>query len=487
MYSKRHIIMTYFLCFSFLLIGFLDLIVGQSDISFKTKISQGIVLGISTTHGYPRSVSYFKSSPLGGYYFFGQQKRDAAFFTATIGQLPSSNIQYFIGIDHEGGHIQRISNNGFLPNLRYLSEFNDCILTHLVGYETGRNLHSLGFNVTFSPVIDIMHTDSDVLSFRTFGTQSDTVSRQGTCYAKGVERSGTLPVGKHFPGHGLVHEDTHHELAKGSIDSLTLHLAPFKSVISADIPMIMVSHLLLPELDAKHPASTSHKILTGLLRQSMKFKGLILSDDIAMVAANPEKLPLHAVIKRAFMAGTNIILSSHSFGDINQAITLLAKDNDPEFEKAIHHNYEKIKHFKQTHLAVKSSNTKSNLLSSISDHMNAAYSHQLLTSIPTPLKPPLHIYSDDPQDRYRLPRPFRTLFSTSPHWSSQKENSWFIIHNRSSLNRLSPSPAVPALLILMSDPDHFHDTPLPSKYHTLVIPSPDPAILRDFFKLLETI
>ena len=173
----------------------------------------------------------------------------------------------------------------------------------------GRACRRMGIQVNFAPVLDVnSNPQNPVIGNRSFGENPDNVSRKARLYAQGLEDEGVMAVGKHFPGHGDTHEDSHHTLPSVLRDRAhldTCELLPFTRYIRAGFSGLMVGHLLVPALDStgSRPSSLSPRIVTSLLQEEMGFDGLIFTDALEMKGARSTSIALDALL-----AGNDILL-----------------------------------------------------------------------------------------------------------------------------------------------------------------------------------
>jgi len=197
-------------------------------------------------------------------------------------------------VDQEGGRVQRFKRGlTSLPPMRRLGDIYDenpsraKRLADLCGWLLATELRAMDVDVSFAPVLDLDHGVSQVIGDRAFHSDPEVIALLAHYFANGMKSAGMGCVGKHFPGHGGVEEDSHHELPK---DMRTLEeleagdLIPFKKMIYYDIPGIMTSHVLFPKIDSI-PVTFSHIWLQDILRKKMGFQGVIFSDDLTMEAA----------------------------------------------------------------------------------------------------------------------------------------------------------------------------------------------------------
>ena len=210
--------------------------------------------------------------------------------TLKIHQLRRPSL--LIAVDHEGGRVQRFK-NGFsqLPACGLIGKCEPLAKAKQLAENTGWlmaiELLSVGVDFSFAPVLDIGGEISEVIGDRAFHIEPDKISKLANSYMLGMRKAGMSAVGKHFPGHGSVIEDSHISipLDNRQFDDILLQdIIPFKALIEAGIPGLMPAHITFPEIDDR-PAGFSSIWLNEILRKQLKFKGTIFSDDLSMKGA----------------------------------------------------------------------------------------------------------------------------------------------------------------------------------------------------------
>jgi beta-N-acetylhexosaminidase len=200
-----------------------------------------------------------------------------------------------IGVDHEGGRVQRFR-EGFtlLPPMRRLGEIWDehpqraRRLAHQVGYVAAAELRACGVDFSFAPVLDLDYGVSEVIGDRAFHREPQAVAELAHALMLGMKEAGMAAVGKHFPGHGHVVADSHVAVPVDERERFDLELAdliPFRRMIHFGLPAIMPAHVIYPRVDDR-PAGFSPVWLKGILRGELGFDGAIFSDDLSMEGAS---------------------------------------------------------------------------------------------------------------------------------------------------------------------------------------------------------
>ncbi|MFN2377986.1 MAG: beta-N-acetylhexosaminidase [Candidatus Binatia bacterium] len=197
-----------------------------------------------------------------------------------------------LAIDHEGGRVHRMPADftHFPPSL-VMARNGDPGLLKDVARAHAAELREAGFNLTFSPVLDV-HTNPDnpIIGDRAFGTTPEEVVHNALPYLQGLIEGGILPCGKHFPAHGDTALDSHLALpvlhaATHDLQRLrSLEFRPFARAISQGLPMIMTAHVVCEAIDPAMPATLSPLAIDGCLRRDLGFDGYVISDDLEMKA-----------------------------------------------------------------------------------------------------------------------------------------------------------------------------------------------------------
>jgi len=236
--------------------------------------------------------------------------------------LSRTGLPAFLCVDEEGGKVTSVGGTEALAILRGedmadIGARNRPEEAYQKGEFIGGYLSELGFNVDFAPVADVLsNPENTVVKKRSFGADPKLVTAMTAAFAEGLQSKGILGSYKHFPGHGATAGDTHkgYSYTDKTLEELkACELLPFIDGISRDIPMIMVGHISLPKVIGDDtPASLSSYIMTDLLREELGYKGIIITDALAMKAVIDEYSSDEAAV-RALEAGADILLLPEDF------------------------------------------------------------------------------------------------------------------------------------------------------------------------------
>ena len=221
-------------------------------------------------------------------------------------------ISALICTDQEGGRVQRFA-DGFapIPSAREVGQ-EGARAVNLAAMNAAAELRAAGINWNFAPVCDVpTHPDDTVIGDRAYADNAIRAGVLAAEYVRGAQPN-ILACAKHFPGHGGVGADSHQSLPtfEGTRAELEPHLTPFRAAMAAGVASIMVGHISVPCVDESGaPASLSAPIVTGLLREEMNYRGLVVTDDLEMGALDGDA---GAIAVAALSAGCDLLLWCHS-------------------------------------------------------------------------------------------------------------------------------------------------------------------------------
>jgi beta-N-acetylhexosaminidase len=214
-----------------------------------------------------------------------------------------------ISVDQEGGLVERVGGARF-PAFMAAGAADDQRLTHDSYRIMGARLASLGFTVDFAPDADVTEGPADpTIGSRSAGDDPALVARQAIAAARGLDAGGVVPVLKHFPGHGSVPANSHLTLpvqTRGLGWLKTHDLVPFSQGVASGLPVVMVGHIALGDLDPRVPASLSKALIQGVLRRDDGFQGVVVTDSLQMKGVQVRGgLP---PVVRSLRAGADLML-----------------------------------------------------------------------------------------------------------------------------------------------------------------------------------
>jgi beta-N-acetylhexosaminidase len=225
-----------------------------------------------------------------------------------------------IAIDQEGGSVIRVTSLPQPPAAMALGAIGDEALAQQVGAAVARGLRHLGINWNFAPVLDVNNNPANpVIGERSFSDDPDTVTRLGAAWMRGSLAEGVSCCVKHFPGHGDTHVDSHHALPvvdKSLAQLESLELRPFRALASGPdaAPAMMTAHIVYPQIDPDVPATLSKAVLTGLLRESIGYDGVVITDALFMQAIRARYGHARGAVM-ALQAGADMPLAQGSLQD----------------------------------------------------------------------------------------------------------------------------------------------------------------------------
>ncbi len=244
----------------------------------------------------------------------------------------SGHLGLFICIDQEGGRVTRLfENKGFteFPSAMAIGATNKPENAERIARAIAIEMKTLGLNVNFAPVLDVNNNAlNPIIGTRSFSSDPNIVAKFGVAFIKGLQSEGVLAFGKHFPGHGDTGTDSHIALPTVPHDRerlATIEFVPFKAAMQNNVAGIMTAHVTFPAIDPteKLAATLSSKILGGLLRDEMKYDGLLITDSLEMGAIGESGYPPPKAAATALKAGADLLLFNKGFDDHKKAIALI--------------------------------------------------------------------------------------------------------------------------------------------------------------------
>lgn len=269
-----------------------------------------------------------------------------------------SNVPLFIGVDQEGGNVNRLKSKYGFPDFSSWEEIgktNDARYTSEHAKLVSQTLSECGFNLNFAPVLDVkINSDSFIAKEgRCLSNDTSKIIEHAKVFINEHYRCNVVPVGKHFPGQGSAVGDSHDGLIDVTNSWHENELDPYKKLIrDGSLKAIMTSHLFNSALDTNYPATLSKKILDDLLRKDIGFNGIIISDDPSMGAISKFynlKETLRLMVNAGvdmFCFGNNLHYESRMLEKVHNILIELYKEGEFTYER-IFSSYNRIMNMKK--------------------------------------------------------------------------------------------------------------------------------------------
>jgi beta-N-acetylhexosaminidase len=294
--------------------------------SESEKVGQLIMAGYSGADGVEAAAELVGDLQVGAVILFADNVQSPQHAAAVTGAFRSAagEIEPLIAIDHEGGEVIRMGPPVTqLPDAWTIGETGDPELAREAGGVAGEELLAMGIGVDLAPVLDVSDEPRNpIIGRRAFGDDPQLVAEMGLAFADGLESTGVVATGKHFPGHGHTTVDSHFDLPV--VDRTRRQLeridfVPFQAAVDAGIEMIMTAHVVYPALDRREPATLSRPILTGILREEMGFEGVIVTDSLSMEAITEQRSRGEAAVV-SILAGADMVLIPDDVAGVRTAL-----------------------------------------------------------------------------------------------------------------------------------------------------------------------
>lgn len=312
------------------------------QLTLEQKVGQLLVAGFEGVQPGEDALRAIQEYQVGGLILYDrnvESTEQLAELTNALKALNGEHIPLFLSMDEEGGRVSRMPPEiTDLPSALTFGDVEGEELRLNACYGLGGTLAGLckafGISLNYAPVLDVWsNPDNTVIGSRAFGTDAMGVAAAAPQTAYGMMDAGVIPVVKHFPGHGDTAVDSHLGLPvvdKAPEELEALELLPFREAVSPEryygtyeagkgsVPAVMVGHILMTAFDDERPATLSPAVVTGLLRGTLGFDGLICTDDLTMAAiADTYGMGEAAVL--ALEAGCDLLLVCHGAGNLTAA------------------------------------------------------------------------------------------------------------------------------------------------------------------------
>ena len=307
----------------------------------------------------PELLYQWVSRGLGSVKVFGWNTDDIHLVAKSISSLQKSasqnrfKIPLFVATDQEGGSIRHVKGDtSITPGNMAIGAGGYPLDAWYSAYYINMEIKALGINMNFAPTVDLFtNHDSTIIGTRSFGEDPIKAGILGAAFASGSMAAGVIPTVKHFPGHGLTQKDSHFQIPKitEKINKLEEEdMDVFKTAIDNGADAVMVGHLIIKDLDKRYPASLSKKVIQGYLVEKYNYKGLIITDDLKMMAIRIHYNMNKAVLK-AIDSGNDMVMVGLSYKKVEKLIKYIIKQvkKDRISERRINQSFQKIQVFKE--------------------------------------------------------------------------------------------------------------------------------------------
>ena len=320
-----------------------------AEMSDEQALAQTFMLGWVGAEPSPLIMNWIRDRNIGGVKIFGWNTGDTLKLAETVGELQKNalasglGIPLFVATDQEGGLVRHVKGaTSETPGNMAIGASGRPMDAYWSGYYIGKELALLGINMNFAPTVDLFtNRDSTLIGPRSFGADPVRAGILGAAFAKGQMESGVIATAKHYPGHGDTDLDSHGVLPRIEVPFEQLwdrELLPYRMLAKEDLPAVMSGHLAFPKTEAgETPASLSPWFITGILKEKIAYKGIIITDDLMMNGATAYAGSLSRAAKQALVAGNDIIMLSKTpfLYDPVWSYLISSMKEEPEFRERV--------------------------------------------------------------------------------------------------------------------------------------------------------
>ena len=302
----------------------------------REHIGQQLIIGLSGEELTTEEAQFIVENNIGGVILFDRNLKSVEQTHKLITDIQQLRYKLpektplFVSVDMEGGRVQRLKSPFTQwPPVKNLGDIGSSSITFQYTQLMGRELKAIGFNLDYAPCVDIlMNPKNEVIGDRALSSDPELVAKLASAMVRGYIKSDVLTCAKHFPGHGYTAVDSHFDLP---IDKRTIadlekqgDLEPFKRVIKARVDMIMTAHIQYPNIDPKFPVTISPLFIKQFLREALRYRGIIITDDLDMKALT-KNFPIDDLPTLALQAGATMLLYCNEPKSPVKAVKNIAK------------------------------------------------------------------------------------------------------------------------------------------------------------------
>ena len=310
--------------------------------ALRHRVGSLLIVGVESTSLSALELAWLRSLQPSGIILFRRNIETAAQIHALWQQAAAVlAAPFFRCVDLEGGTVDRMRDLvGPMPSVAEVAATNQPAIIRESGAVIGRMLHALGFNLDLAPVLDLALPDSrDVMKTRVVSAEPANVIAYAREFIAALQQHGILACGKHFPGLGGGTLDSHHatpSISRTWDQIWEQDLKPYRALRSA-LPLVMVNHAAYPKIDTpSRPASLSRFWIEDVLRQKLRYRGLVISDDMEMGGVL-NHASAESVAVEAIAAGTDLLEICHRADRVlaTHEALLQEAERSPAFASAV--------------------------------------------------------------------------------------------------------------------------------------------------------
>jgi beta-N-acetylhexosaminidase len=293
------------------------------------------LLGTSLT---PEERELMRHPLVGGVLLFTRNYSDPEQLSGLVAAIHAERSPpLIVAVDHEGGRIQRfLAGFSTLPPARRIGKEFDLDpragveLARRMGWLMAAELRAHGLDISFAPCVDLDYGVSEVIGDRAFHSRAEVVGQLAVAYMHGMRDAGMAATAKHFPGHGAVVADSHLTLPvdRRELADLADDLSAYTRLIANRLPAVMVAHVLFPEVDSL-PASLSSRWIRQVLRDDLRFQGVVFSDDLSMGGVVSAYGDIVTRARQALSAGCDMLPVCNNRAGVVKLLDRLDVEPDP--------------------------------------------------------------------------------------------------------------------------------------------------------------
>lgn len=328
------------------------------------KIGQQFIIGIQGPKLLEEEKEFITKYNIGGVVLFARNLQSPEQIHELTTELHSLRLQtrdktpMFVSIDMEGGRVHRLKPPFTQwPALSKIGQIGSSSLAFRFALQMGEEMRAFGINLDYAPCLDILtNPKNEVIGDRSLSSDPEVVTQLSTALVRGYIKANVIPCAKHFPGHGSVEVDSHFELPISNDTLKTLDdnqsMAPFKKVFRSRCELAMTAHIHFKKIDPEWPVTLSPTFLQQIMRDVLRYRGLIMTDDLDMKAL-AKYYPKDVIPVQALLAGANLLLYCNDFKSPVTAMNSVAKAiKDKRLPiPLIEKNFSEIMAFKRKHLS----------------------------------------------------------------------------------------------------------------------------------------